>query len=145
MKLHLRRGSADTQNKWSLLPLPTFFETRRIRRWMMILMMNEYFKTIIMNVLALSTTRNTLLSTNITISWTITGTLGFNLSAPLQSDFVLYAIADHWRRVDKHRLLLSIIINGAKLYRRICRLKKSCLQNISHEGDICRKLEEGES
>jgi hypothetical protein len=59
------------------------------------LMTNGYFKTIIMDALALSTTRNTLLSTNVTISWTITGTLGINLSAPLQSDFVLYAIADH--------------------------------------------------
>jgi hypothetical protein len=62
---------------------------------MTIFMTSGYFKTIIMDVLALSITRNPLLSTNVTISWTITGTLGFNLSAPLQSDFVLYAIADH--------------------------------------------------
>jgi hypothetical protein len=59
------------------------------------IMKNRYFKTIIMNVLALSTTRTTLLSTYDKISWTITGTLAFNLSAPLQSDFVLYAIADY--------------------------------------------------
>ena len=62
---------------------------------MTILMKNGYFKIILMDILALSTTRTTLLSTNDTISWTITGTLAFNLSAPLQSDFVLYAIADY--------------------------------------------------